>query len=129
MTKVAAIFIMLTAILLIGCKKDSCKYTYTLINNTEHRLQVSAQKETTDTVFQLSPNSEQLIIYLEDGVGCPDDIETVDTMWSRFDVLKDDTVPAISDFRIRSKWAFQVFSNRKCAYIGQYITEVTESDF
>jgi hypothetical protein len=112
--------------MLAGCDYYS-DYSYILKNNTQHPLVLNLEWQCDgDSTFQLPPSSEKLI-YVDHSLTIATDRQVYDTLrgWLKFELFKNDTIPAITNFRKRNEWTFEILGKTQ----AKYTAEVNDSDF
>jgi hypothetical protein len=126
---ICIIFFILTA-----CEYE-CNYSYVVSNKTTGSIHLTVEGEgewsgSISGEFDIPKNSEKILL-IDQTIHRPYDKENHDTIkvFTIFEVVKNDTVPCISDFKKRNKWIYVVTSEKHHPYGAKYTAEVSDDDF
>jgi hypothetical protein len=132
-----SIFLYVTVLFLVLTACDyKCDYSYVVKNRSSGSIKLTVEGhydsngDLTQQEFNIPVNSEQ-ILFIDKWINDPYDREIRDTMtaFKTIEVVKDDTVRCVSDFKKREKWEYVVTSSKHPPYGAKYTAEVSDNDF
>ena len=128
---IPGVIISMLLLTLAACVYDTT-FSYLVINKSSAPIKISFEGKDEDEVEShqtvIPPNSEQ-IIFIEKDLVQYDRFDSTMYIFTYFDVVKNDTVPSVSDFKMRDKWMYVVTNSNYKSFAAKYTAEITDADF